>query len=110
MKIRKELSTDDKAKWLNHLRAKYYSGVLVIESPISSWASCYSNQKDLQWLVEMVIWDAYGIYHREYLDWIPGIGQIINPMNFEAAVDRNIAFLQKTWQDSPLNKLKRQEV
>lgn len=50
-------------------------------------ALCDEENKDIWYLIELIIWKAYGLYYKEYRDWNPIEGHTVDVFELEKAID-----------------------
>ena len=79
-------STIEMATELNALRCKKYPGTRK-EGKINILKIVNSYNSNNYMLLDNLIWDLYGLYHREYVMFIPGIGVTIDAVKMDSAIE-----------------------
>ena len=54
-------------------------------------ALCDEANKDIWYILEIIIWKCYGLYYKEYRSWSPIEGHTVDVFLLEEAIDRGIA-------------------
>ena len=89
-------STNEKATILNNLLCLIFpSNQKENEAKLSSWVKLYNDQKtdnSLVAVLDSVLWNLYGLYHRSIIEFV-GFGRfMINPIKVDKEIDSKLKY------------------
>lgn len=88
------MNLNEKATLLNaKMREKDPTVPSEHDCPIGTLVAEYNADKDIRWMLDVVLWKSYGLYHRFYLEWIAGVGEIIDVIKLEEEIDDRLKSL-----------------
>ena len=87
------MNINEKATRLNQLIAAKYPATQgecggTIQELVT--ALCDESNKDIWYMLELVIWKTYSLHYREYRDWNPIEGHTVDVFALEAAIDSSL--------------------